>query len=96
MLDRTTKLLLAVIALALCVLALRPAFTPIPAQAQDGATEGALIVAGQDVYFHFHGYVYRFGRDLTLKAQAIRTVEGRTGPDPLPTYRTLGPVAPGR
>jgi hypothetical protein len=43
--DRTTKLLLAAIALALWGLLMRPAFTPIPAKAA-GGEGGNLVVVG--------------------------------------------------
>jgi len=46
MADRTTKLLLFCIALALWGLLMRPAFTPIPAKAE-GSSGGQLVVVGE-------------------------------------------------
>jgi hypothetical protein len=44
--DRTTKMLLAAVALALWGLLMRPTFTPIPAKAA-GGEGGQLVVVGE-------------------------------------------------
>jgi hypothetical protein len=76
MTDRTTKLLLISIALALWGLLLCPAFTPIPARAA-GSDGGQLVVvgAGQNarVFLLDAGNrVYRFSsNDLSVQARAV-------------------------
>jgi hypothetical protein len=73
--DRTAKLLLAAIALALWVLLMRPAFTPIPAKAA-GPDSGQLVVVGEGQFVRVFlytagGSVYRFSPDdLSVRAHA--------------------------
>jgi hypothetical protein len=73
--DRTTKLLLAAIALALWGLLMRPTFTPIPIRAAESGGEH-LIVSGEGtatrVYLYGPGArLFRFDADdLSVKARA--------------------------
>jgi hypothetical protein len=77
MTDRTTKLLLFCIALALWGLLLRPAFTPITASAQ-GSGDGQLVVVGSGrqapgifLFTQIGQGVYRFSpNDLSVIAHA--------------------------
>jgi hypothetical protein len=78
MLDRTTKLLLAVIAAALWGLLLRPALSPTPAQAQVGYTPfpsssaARFVVDNGDIYLYDgFGRVYHFDRSLNLLGRAV-------------------------
>jgi hypothetical protein len=74
--DRTTKLLLVAIALALWGLLLRPAFTPVTANAQ-GSGGGQLVAVGEGqnarVFLLDPGNrLYRFSsNDLSVQARAI-------------------------
>jgi hypothetical protein len=72
MVDRNTKLLLLIIAVALFGLLLRPAVTPIPAQAQDGASSGSggMVVTERDVYLRTGTSIFRFERNLQPKDEA--------------------------
>jgi hypothetical protein len=70
MMDRTTKFLLVAVAVALWGLLLRPAFTPIPAQAQNGGSDSGLVVSGDTVYFHRSGHLFQFNRALVLQNRA--------------------------
>jgi hypothetical protein len=90
MFDRTMKMLLAAIALALWGLLLRPAFTTTPTLAQEGSGQpgSALVITGPDIYFHFNGNIFQFDRSLSLKARALRNLGG---PENRPTYERLGP-----
>ena len=77
MLDRTTKLLLFAIALALWGVLLRPAFAPSPAQAQSTETgaqsAGRMILTADSLYlYHEDGNVYKFDRNLNLQQRALR------------------------
>jgi hypothetical protein len=54
--DRTIKALLAVIALALVAIALRPLIAPVPAQARAGEQQGASIANGNVAIY---GYQHR-------------------------------------
>ena len=75
MMDRTTKLLLAAIALALWGLLMRPALTPIPARAA-GPDTGQLVVVGEGqmarvFLYTAGGSIYRFSsNDLSVSAHA--------------------------
>ena len=76
MTDRTTKLLLFCIALALWGLLMRPTFTPIPAKAA-GTDAGQLVVVGEGqaarvFLFGPGGRLYRFSpEDLSVWAHAV-------------------------
>ena len=78
MADRTTKFLLVVIALALWGLLLKPAATPIIAQAQDGGSSlGGMVVTDRDVYVRTGTNIYRFERNLMPKDLArVESVNG--------------------
>lgn len=62
--DATTKLLLAALAGALWVIALRPVITPVPVAAQqpqaETDTRPAVVIGGRGVYVVEHGRIYRF------------------------------------
>lgn len=85
--DRTTKMLLALIEMALWGLILRPALTPVPAQAQGAAAEQTPNLVGIPapevrplgvaVYFASGPRVYRLD-PVTLKSQA--TFDAAAGP----------------
>ena len=64
--DATTKLLLAALAGALWVIALRPMVQPQPAQAQAPAadTRPALATGERFIYVAEKGRIYRFSPDL--------------------------------
>lgn len=73
--DRTVKLLLFSIALALWGLLLRPAFTPVPVNAQ-GSSSSELVVVGEGqlagLFLLRQGDLYRFSpNDLSLQAKAV-------------------------
>jgi hypothetical protein len=73
--DRTTKLLLAAIALALWGLLLRPAFTPIPTRAAEADSDHLVVTGeGQATRIYLYGpgaRVFRFDpNDLSVKASA--------------------------
>ena len=76
MTDRTTKVLLFSIALALWGLLMRPAFTPIPAKAA-GSDNGQLVVVGEGQAARVFlltpgGRLYRFSPDdLSVRAHAV-------------------------
>ena len=98
--DRTTKLLLFAIALALWGFLLRPAFSPNPAQAQSAETgaqgAGRMILTADSLYlYHADGNVYKFDRDLNLQQRALRQFEAASH-SPFDTvsratFVTLGP-----
>ena len=98
--DRTTKLLLFAIALALWGFLLRPVFAPNPAQAQSSDPafqgDGRMILAGDALYlYHADGNVYKFDRNLNLQQRALRAFEP-VGAAPFGTisrvtFVTLGP-----
>jgi hypothetical protein len=81
--DRTTKLLLFCIALALWGLLMRPAFTPMPVKAE-GSSSGQLVVVGEGqnarVFLLDAGNrVYRFSsNDLSVQAHAVFDVTKET------------------
>jgi len=69
MVDRTTKLLLLLIAAALWGILLRPAFAPPPVQAAPPASEphrstSLSINPGVEVFLAQDGNIYRFSRNL--------------------------------
>jgi hypothetical protein len=78
MLDRTTKLLLFAVALALWGLLLRPAFAPAPARAQSTATDGTaatdgVIYSPGGIFFSpGDGNLYKFDLNLNLQARAVK------------------------
>lgn len=90
--DRTTKLLLFAIALALWGCLIRPAFAPNPAQAQSTDTSsqiaGRMILTPDALYiYHEDGNVYRFDRNLNLQQRALRQFDSVSRA----TFATLGP-----
>jgi hypothetical protein len=97
--DRTRKLLLFAIALALWGFLLRPAFSPNPAQAQGSDTgvqgAGRMILTGDALYlYHADGNVYKFDRNLNLLQRALRQVEAVRSPFDTTnraSFVTLGP-----
>ena len=78
MLDRTTKLLLFALVLALWGLLLRPVFTPAPAHAQnsvlDGAvaTDGVIYTPGGIYLTPGDGNLFKFDLNLNLQARALK------------------------
>jgi hypothetical protein len=100
--DRTTKLLLFAIALALWGFLLRPAFTPGPAQAQAQSSDasaqsaGRMILTSDSLYlYHEDGNLYKFDRNLNLQLRALRqfdtTVRSPFDTSVRATFVTLGP-----
>ena len=94
MLDRTTKLLLVLIAAALWALLLRPALSPTPAQAQVSiptfppSSAARFVVDNGDVYLYDgFGRIYHFDRSLNLLGRALPATE-RNG---RPTYGLYAP-----
>lgn len=90
--DRTTKLLLFAIALALWGLLIRPTFAPNPALAQSTDTgiqsAGRMILTADALYvYHEDGNVYRFDRNLNLQLRALRQFDNVSRA----TFATLGP-----
>jgi len=78
MLDRTTKLLLFAVALALWGLLLRPALNPAPARAQstatDGtaATDGVIYTPNGIIFSPGDGNLYKFDLNLNQQARALK------------------------
>jgi len=70
MIDRTTKLLLSVIALLLLVIAVRPLFAPTEARAQALGSSPELTSPGQMcVDEHGRVYIYHAGKLTVLQMQ---------------------------
>ena len=92
MTDRTTKLLLGLIVLALWGLLLRPALTPLPAKAAPDAPAGAtngMVVTDRGVYLYSSdGSLYLFDQSLNLRARAIHDLNVAEGHY---TFHTLRP-----